>query len=181
MKPTSLSQEFYKNLYNEIINADDTNCDCNEDGDYVCNLEFEIEGLQVSLTAVFESVFVDDSFDHAFGTEYGYHYETGNFIDLDEVCIYDDDDNDLSDLFDEETFWEQDKEYGIKFRSGTEIKPGDEVMYQYNRKWYKGVYQYTKKQSGDHVCLKENGRLGVYDRVVTIAAYERAYERAMSK
>lgn len=150
MKPTSLSPEFYENLYNEIIKSDiEINFD--DDDRTKHYLDFEIDGLQVEVLATFEVVYVDESFDHAFGTEYAGHFDVGNFIDLDEVSIYDEDDNDVSDLFDMDRFWEQDKVFGVNFRNGTAINPGDECLFQICRNWKKGVYRYTEKQTGHHI------------------------------
>ena len=129
MKPTSLSPEFYENLYNQIINygfEPETEDDCH------CNMEFEdVNGLYVNLEATFEVNFVDDSFDHAFGTEYGYHFEAGNLDDIEAVTLCTEDD-DVSDLFDYDAFFEQFKRYEVKFLNGTVIKSGETVIGVYN-------------------------------------------------
>jgi hypothetical protein len=101
MKPT-LSPEFYENLYNKIINY---GFEPESEEDCCRNMDFEdIDGLYVNLDATFEVNFVDDSFDHAFGTENGYHYECGPLSDIEAVTITDDDGNDVSDIFDHEVF-----------------------------------------------------------------------------
>ena len=101
MKP-SLSPEFYENLYKKIINygfEPETEDDC------YCNMLFEdYDNITVSLDATFEVVFSDDSFDHAFGTHHEYHYEAGRLESVDAVTITYIDGNDLSDIFDYETF-----------------------------------------------------------------------------
>ena len=130
MKPTSLSPEFYEKLYDKIINygfEPDDEDDCN------FNMDFEdFEGFYVNLEATFEVEFVDDSFDHAFGTEYGHHYECGNLEDIEAVSLTDEDGNDVSDLFDYDAFFEQFKRYEVKFLNGTVIKSGETVIGVYN-------------------------------------------------
>jgi hypothetical protein len=102
MKPTSLSPEFYTNLYKKIINygfEPETEDDC------YCNMLFEdYDNITVTLDATFEVKFCDDSFDHAFGTQHECHLETGRLEDVEAVTITDIDGNDLSDLFDYDAF-----------------------------------------------------------------------------
>lgn len=130
MKPTSLSPEFYEKLYDKIINY---GFEPNDEDDCHCNMDFEdFEGFYVNLEATFEVEFVDDSFDHAFGTEYGYHYECGNLEDIEAVSLTDEDGNDVSDLFDYDAFFEQFKRYEVKFLNGTVIKSGETVIGVYN-------------------------------------------------
>ena len=161
MKPTSLSDEFYKKLYNEIIKSNvDIDCDDDVTKNY---LNFDIDGLDVEVRATFEVKFVDDSFDHAFGTEHAYHFEVGNFIDLDDVTIWDEENN-LSDLFDYDAFWEQDKKFGVTFRSGAVINPGDECLFRNRYEWKRGVYRYTAKQTCEHT-VELDGRSRVVGTV----------------
>lgn len=130
MKPTSLSPEFYEKLYDKIINY---GFEPDDEDDCHCNMDFEdFEGFYVNLEATFEVEFVDDSFDHAFGTEYGYHYECGNLEDIEAVSLTDEDGNDVSDLFDYDAFFEQFKRYEVKFLNGTVIKSGETVIGVYN-------------------------------------------------
>ena len=163
MKPTSLSDEFYKKLYDEIINSD---VDTGFDDDEVTRqyMGFEIDNLYVEVRATFDVNFVDDSFDHAFGTEHSYHFEVGNFTDLDDVTVRDDDNNDLSSLFDYDKFWDQDKKYGVTFNSGRVINPGDECLFRINYKWFKGIYRYTAKQTCEHT-VELDGRSRVVGTV----------------
>lgn len=155
MKAT-LSPEFYENLYNEIENYSfepETEDDCH------CNMEFEdFEGFYVNLEATFEVEFVDDSFDHDFGTEYGHHFEANVLTSIEAVTISDEDGNDLSDLFDYDAFWEQFKRYEVKFFNGDEIKSGDTVIGVYSgypREEVTFLYRDTLKK--EYVC-KRNGQ-----------------------
>lgn len=152
MKPTSLSPEFYENLYNQIINygfEPETEDDCH------CNMEFEdVNGLYVNLEATFEVNFVDDSFDHAFGTEYGYHFETGNLDDIEAVTLCTEDD-DVSDLFDYDAFFEQFKKYEIKFFSGSVVKSGDTVQAggHYVNRWDEMTFLYYDSLRERYICV----------------------------
>ena len=152
MKPTSLSPEFYENLYNQIINygfEPETEDDCH------CNMEFEdVNGLYVNLEATFEVNFVDDSFDHAFGTEYGYHFEAGNLDDIEAVTLCTEDD-DVSDLFDYDAFCEQFKKYEIKFFSGSVVKSGDTVQAggHYVNRWDEMTFLYYDSLRERYICV----------------------------
>lgn len=153
MKPTSLSPEFYENLYNEIINhgfEPETENDCH------CNMDIEdVDGFFVNLEATFEVNYEDDSFDHAFGTEYGYHFECGNLIDIEAVVLSDEDGNDVSDLFDYDAFWEQFKCYEFKLRSGAELKSGDAVLAggYYVGRWSEMKFLYYDSLRDLFICV----------------------------
>ena len=152
MKPTSLSPEFYENLYNQIINygfEPETEDDCH------CNMEFEdVNGLYVNLEATFEVNFVDDSFDHAFGTEYGYHFEAGNLDDIEAVTLCTEDD-DVSDLFDYDAFFDQFKRYEIKFFGGSVVKSGDTVQAggHYVNRWDEMTFLYYDSLRERYICV----------------------------
>lgn len=154
MKPT-ISPEFYENLYNEIENygfEPETEDDCH------CHMEFEdFEGFYVSLEATLEVEFVDDSFDHAFGTEYGYHFECGNLTDIEAVTITDEDGNDVSDLFDYDAFFEQFKQREVKFYGGGEIKSGDTILAGgiYYNKFEEVTFLYRDTLQKVYVCQRK--------------------------
>ena len=156
MKTTrTFDEKFYENLYNEIINyADENFCPEYED-DTTCSMEFEIGKFSVLLTATFEVELIDDSFDHAFGTEHAYHLEVGYLTDLEVEQIWEsNDDNDLeddvTDDFDMEMFWDQFKQYGTK-----NIKPGDEVIALipgWPGRTERATYLYTDTMKNRHIC-----------------------------
>lgn len=156
MKPTSLSQEFYEKLYEEIENY---GFEPETEEDSACNMEFEdVEGFYVTLDASFTIKFVDDSFDHAFGTEHAYHFETDYLAIIDAVTITDEEGNDLSDLFDYDAFWEQFKRYEVKFIDGDEIKSGETVIGVYNGYPQEEVtFLYRDTLKKEYVC-KRNGQ-----------------------
>ena len=62
----------------------------------------------------------------------------------------------MSDLFDEDWFWNQFKRYGTVSK-GVQIHYGDEVVVKSNYRdgaWEKMVYLYTDTRLGVHVCVK---------------------------
>ncbi len=154
----TLPADFYQQLYDKIMdysfepeNEDDSWCDMEE---------IEIGNFMVSVRATFEVEFIDDSFDHAFGTEYAYHFEAGDLKSIEDVVIfhYDEDDNEteVTDQFDSQYFWEQFKVYGTKSK-GVQIHHGDEVVVKDNRLWgvwKKMIYLYTDNRLGVHVCCR---------------------------
>ena len=149
----AFTEEFYKNLYDEIINNKDYETDNEEET--TCEMEFEIGNLFVRLNATFKVEFVDDSFDHAFGTEHCYHYEVGDLedIEIEEIYMQDEEGDfeiEVTDQFDEEKFWEQFKQYGVR-----NIKPGDEVIARRTGRYGREVtatYLYTDTMKDVHVC-----------------------------
>jgi hypothetical protein len=152
MKPTSLSQEFYKKLYDEIICKYEFSPESTEDTS--CYIEAEdFEGFFIELKATFEVNVIDDSFDHAFGTEHGWHIEAGELTDIEEVTMYDEDGNNVSKLFDYDAFWEQFKCYEVKFHSGTVIKSGDTAIAKTDRYRFEEVeFLYKNTLSGEYIC-----------------------------
>ena len=155
MKPTSLSPEFYENLYNEIIRDYDFDPDCEDAEESQCSTYIEVEdfqGFYICLKATYELNLIDDSFDHAFGTEYGWHMEIGELIDIEEVTMYDGDD-DVSDIFDCDAFFEQFKKREVKFMSGTVIKSGATVLACYNGyRWEEAEFLYRDTLKECYIC-----------------------------
>lgn len=169
MKPTSLSPEFYENLYNQIINhgfEHETEDDC------YCSMDFEdVNGFYVTLDATFEVKFVDDSFDHAFGIEYGYHFEAGNLENIEAVTLSDEDGNDMSDLFDYDAFFEQFKRYEIKFFNGKVVKSGDTVQAggRYHNCWDEMTFLYYDALDERYVCVP----VGNEDKMINRRRYSK--------
>ncbi len=157
MKPTSLSPEFYKNLYNEIIRDYDFDPDYEDCEETRCSTYIEVEdfqGFYICLKATYELNLIDDSFDHAFGTEHGWHMEIGELTDIDEVTMYDGDD-DVSKLFDCDAFFEQFKEREVTFSSGTVVKSGDTVIAAIKKRRYQYEeveFLYKDTLSGGYIC-----------------------------
>lgn len=120
--------DFYESLYDKIM---DYGFEPDNEDDTSCSMEIEIGKFTINLTATFEVHVVDNSFDHAFGTEYIYDLEAGDLeeIEIEGIWFYDEDDNEIevSDQFDEKCFWEQFKVYGTKSK-GVQIHHGDEVV-----------------------------------------------------
>lgn len=151
MKATKLSPEFYVNLYKRICEAD-IDADMSDD---TCSVHLElddVDGYDVSLEATFEVKVIDDSFDHAFGTEHAWHCEFGELTDIDDVYLYDKDENDMSHLFDHDAFLEQFKRYEVKFHSGIVVKSGDTVIVITGGKHGEAEFLYKDTLSGDYIC-----------------------------
>ena len=154
----TLPADFYQQLYDKIM---DYSFEPENEDDSWCGMdEIEIGNFMVSVRATFEVEFIDDSFDHAFGTEYAYHFEAGDLKSIEDVVIfhYDEDDNEteVTDQFDYKYFWEQFKVYGTKSK-GVQIHHGDEVVVKDNRLWgvwKKMIYLYTDNRLGVHVCCR---------------------------
>lgn len=155
MKPTSLSPEFYENLYNEIIRDYDFDPECDDAEETQCSTYIEVEdfqGFYICLKATYELNLIDDSFDHAFGTEYGWHMEIGELIDIEEVTLCTEDD-DVSDLFDYDAFFEQFKRYEVKLFRGGEIKSGETVLACYGGyRWEKAEFLYRDTLKESYIC-----------------------------
>ena len=115
-------QDFYRKLGSEIENDD---IEVDEDGSGTYCREYEIDGYFVDACVTFKVTWTDDSFDHAFGTQYYPPYAVlENLIDIKDVEIEDGDGNKVLG-FDYDQFWKQyerDK-YGS-------IKAGDKVEYR---------------------------------------------------
>lgn len=163
MKPTSLSPEFYENLYNNVIRDYDFDPDCDDPEESQCSTYIEVEdfeGYYICFKATFELNLIDDSFDHAFGTEYGWHMEIGELTDIEEMTISDEDGNDLSDLFDYDKFWEQFKQYTVKFYGGSEVNTGDIVLVEaYRGTWDERKFIYKDTLTGYyHTEATENSK-----------------------
>ena len=100
--------DFYENLYEEIMNQE---FNPESEDDTSCSMEIEIGNFTVHVNATFEENVVDNSFDHAFGTEYIYDLEAGDLTDIEveDIWYYDEETDveaELTDQFDEKRFWE---------------------------------------------------------------------------
>ena len=153
--------DFYEQLYDKIM---DYGFEPDNEDDTSCSMEIEIGKFTINLTATFEVHVVDNSFDHAFGTEYIFDLEAGDLeqIEIEGIWFYDEDDNEIevSDQFDEKCFWNQFKVYGTKSK-GVQIHHGDEVVVKSNFRfgsWKKMIYLYTDKRLGVHVCCRRFGK-----------------------
>lgn len=155
-----LTQEFYKRLYGKMTeDAEEQFEHADVEGGFTeFQMEVEVDGLTVYISATYKAEFVDDSFDHAFGTCHQHHYELGNLTAIAEVYVYDGDDSDISSRFSEDDFWKQFKKYGL----GDSVKPGDKVLVKFGyrpcEEWLEAEYLYTDLLSCRHVCRLLNGR-----------------------
>ena len=152
-----LPANFYERLYDSIM---DYGFDPEDEDEKTCAMEIEIDNFVVDLEATFNVELIDDSFDHAFGTEYAYHLEVGELEDINVYHIwhYDDDDNDtdVTKLYNEDKFWLQFKQFVIK-RGSHYIHHGDEVVtrtqvgWRHSR-WAKMTFLYYDTRLGLAIC-----------------------------
>lgn len=107
MKKIKFTKEFYKHLYDAIMDgAGDVEYDCDKDG-YPDT--FYVDGYAVDMTVYYGWEVHDDSFDHAFGTWHDpYPYmEAENLEDIDDVKVYDENTDEEVDGFDYDAFMAQ--------------------------------------------------------------------------
>ena len=150
-----LPSDFYKRLYDEIM---DYEFDPENEDEKTCAMEIEIDDFVVDLEATFNVELIDDSFDHAFGTEYAYHLEVG---ELEDIAVYhiwhydDDNDTDVTELYSDDKFWLQFKSFVIK-RGSHYIHHGDEVIVTSQntryRNWVKRTFLYYDTRLGLAIC-----------------------------
>ena len=173
MEKKAFNQEFYVSLYEDLCKQAGENYDsCGNDSEdsfeggyryFTSSYELETGRFTVYLDATFIELFVDDSFDHAFGTEHAWHTELGEFESISDITVYDNDtDEDVTSQFSEADFMEQFKVYETKV-GGKVIKAGDSVLVCTSRpyiasSWRDGVYLYTDTRSGHHCCRVEGWR-----------------------
>jgi len=144
--PTTLTKELYMELYNYLCDLFERDGECDDDEKSSLYFDFESEDghyfISGDATAYFR--YEDDSFDHAFGTWHGGHYE---FDKLDEVsvesCIYVDDDENESEIeFDCEVFAHLHDKTTVKI-NGMTINRGDVVVAKgYFGKWFLATFLY---------------------------------------
>lgn len=147
-----LPDNFYESLYDSIMNY---GFDPDSEDEKTCSMYFEIEDFEIELEATFDVHIVDDSFDHAFGTEYSYHLEVGELEDIMVESIWRRDDLDVTELFSEDKFWLQFKQFVIK-RGSHYIHHGDEVIVTTQRtryrNWVKRTFLYYDTRLGLAIC-----------------------------
>lgn len=168
-----LPSDFYERLYESIIDYD---FNPEDEDEKTCAMEIEIDNFVIDLEATFDVHIEDDSFDHAFGTEYIYHLEVGELEDIAVYHIwhYDDDDNDtdVTELYSDDKFWLQFKKFVIK-RGSHYIHHGDEVVTRspgrYGR-WIKSTFLYFDTRLGHAVCTPN-----IYAKFVRKHAYPYVY------
>lgn len=158
MEKELFTQDFYKCLYTKITEDAEAQFDYADiEGGYTdIQVEVEVDGLTVYLNATFSVEYVDDSFDHAFGTCHRHHYELGELTGIGDVYVYDGDD-DVTFRFREDDFWEQFRKYGC-----SDIKPGDSVLVKFGyrpyEEWMEAEYIYTDLLTCRHICRLKDGR-----------------------
>ena len=153
-----LPSDFYERLYESIM---DYGFNPEDEDEKTCAMEIEIDNFMVDLEATFNVELIDDSFDHAFGTEYAYHLEVSELEDIAVYHIwhYDDEDNnntDVTELYSDDKFWLQFKDFVIK-RGSHYIHHGDEVVTRSQEgwrrsRWIKMTFLYYDTRLGLAIC-----------------------------
>lgn len=153
-KNITLPADFYQQLYDFLDNYYFEPNNVND----ICEIEgIEIGDFTVSLDAEYE---IEED-DEDFWSER--HFYAEDLLNIDNVVIYyngDDEDIDVSHLFNPQVFWNQFKRYGAKV-NGVQIHHGDEVVAKCSNnfgRWEKVIYLYTDNRLGVHVCAKSLGR-----------------------
>ena len=116
------TKEFYKKLCNAIY-------DYAEKHDEVLdeyNMDLYMDGFVIYLVADFNVEWEDDSFDHAFGTQYYPPYAVlGNLTDISDVEIYDEETDERLDVdFNVDEFWST-----FDVNEYMNLKKGDSVSF----------------------------------------------------
>lgn len=150
-----LPDNFYERLYDQIM---DYGFDPENEDDKTCCMEIEIDNFTVEVEATFDVYIEDNSFDHAFGTEYIYDLAVGELEDIEVTQVWysdDDSDKEVTDLFNYNKFWLQFKQFVIK-RGGIHIHHGDEVVVTSQntkyRHWIKATFLYYDTRLGLAIC-----------------------------
>ena len=78
--------------------------------------------------------------------------EIGELIDIEEVTMYDGDD-DVSDIFDCDAFFEQFKKREVKFMNGSVIKSGDIIIAHCSYTRYElAEFLYRDSRTDEYIC-----------------------------
>lgn len=159
MEAKKFGEDFYKKLYSAMCDYAENNweCDCADETTTKVGMELDVDNIIVCLTGVFNVEFVDDSFDHAFGTEYGWHMELRELDDIEIDVVYDEDGEDITEQFDENTFWEQFYCREIKLRNGSIIKTGETVQFFSSGVWRVMKFEYYDTLCGRYFGKTKNG------------------------
>ena len=154
-KSVKLPDNFYETLYESIM---DYGFDPEDEDEKTCSMVIEIDDFNVELEATFDVYIEDNSFDHAFGTEYIYDLKVGELEDIfvTKVLYYgDESEKDVTELYNDDKFWLQFKDFVIK-RGSHYIHYGDEVIVTSQntryRNWIKATFLYYDTRLGLAIC-----------------------------
>ena len=145
MRKVEFTQEFYKEVYKKIMDKQ-SSYDAGDGFDFYPTIYVEFNGVtyQIDIEVTYASEFIDESFDHAFGTWHdpnaGYYFADG--IDgIGKVDVWDDEDGEEVEGFDEAAFWQQFDEDNYR-----NIKVGDKVMYS-DKEYEFVAYNYMQERA----------------------------------
>lgn len=183
MNTQHLPVNFYQELYEKIIDEDFRPEDL-EDITCACSLELS-NNINVEVDATFEVNLIDNSFDHAFGTEHVWDLEVGQlkYITVYSITQTDEETNEvvsLKHLFSYTTFWMQFKSFCVRKCSHL-VKYGDVVLAKtWSRgRWEKAIFLYKDLNTLRYCCAsrvyhgKFVGKSSYYDIVPFSPMFER--------
>ena len=149
---------FYQALYDAIMDEDyepEIHCTFAE-------VNFELLDYEVDVAVWLNTVWVDDSFDHAFGTYHDGHFEVRSIKEIEMQSIYSPAGDEVTEDFDEDQFWLQTKRFYLRWGKDRMIKYGDEVIARVGRivpKFRKCIFLYQDFRRGIEVVAmkRKNG------------------------
>lgn len=168
-KSVKLPDNFYERLYDQIM---DYGFSPENEDEKTCTMYIDIDDFTVELDATFDVYIEDNSFDHAFGTEHIYDLAVGELDDVFVTKMWhcgDDGEQEVTELYDNEKFWLQFKDFVIK-RGSHYIHHGDEVVvklgsYKFSG-WGKVTFLYYDTRLGHAVCTPS-----IHSKYITRKAY----------
>lgn len=161
--PTTIPVEIYRDLFDylneELFDSSDF------DGDDGATSEFIYQSDDghwlITGEAKASSKYIDESFDHAFGTEYCGYWDMDQLEDVTifESSYFDDDDKETAMAFDFDIFDHLHDKTTIK-RGGVEINAGDDVVVKdyMNGRWQLAKFLYYDTINESYHWSGEGGR-----------------------
>lgn len=155
----TISSELYNKIYNAIIAAAEDH-DIYDEDDNSFGFYFEDGDWTVEGTAILPVDIIDDSFDHAFGTEYCSHLEHNfdSMPEIDEIAVWFGEDGEEVE-FDYDKFYSQFDVTERTLRNGDVIKQGDVVLATDSTSWSyrryeRVVFDHYNTETGEWFCKR---------------------------
>ena len=147
----TIPTEIYKKIYDAIIAAADAHGIESID-DNCFHFTYEDEDWSIEGTASLSVEWIDDSFDHAFGTEHCGHLEHrfDEMPDIEEIYVYDSQENEVE--FDFDKFYTQFDITECKLYNGHVVKKGDEVIVRSHRTHIIVIFDHHNTETREWFC-----------------------------
>lgn len=150
-------KDFYKTLCDEIHDYAEFEDEVKEE----YTMELYVEDMIVELTASFEIEWCDDSFDHAFGTEYFDPYPTlGKLSNISDVLVWNKDTDEQIDGFNIDDFWAT---FDIYEYHG--FKKGDKISFSQTTRKVDGTFLAYNTESLEYKIKTLDGKTRNVKRV----------------